>query len=81
MLFVVTTLPAMVAKNNMDTAMSRAAVDYSYMLRDIAMYLSGMNPVMMLLLTAASAVTAMWIFGYLYKRSSMQFYNSMPHTR
>lgn len=81
MLFVVTTLPALVAKNNMDTAMSRASVDYSYMLRDIAMYLSGMNPAMMLLLTAASAVTAMWIFGYLYKRSSMQFYNSMPHTR
>ena len=81
MLFVVTTLPALVAKNNMDTAMSRASVDYSYILRDIAMYLSGMNPAMMLLLTAASAVTAMWIFGYLYKRSSMQFYNSMPHTR
>jgi len=78
LLFMITTLPALVIYNN---SLEYNEVLETYDARSITQMLSGFNPYMMMLLTVAAVVTSIFCFNYLYKHQAVQFYHSMPHTR
>lgn len=74
-LFLCTTLPAIITKNN---ASALTLKDSS---EDMANMLSGFNPLLIPLVTAAAVITAIFLFNYLYKQQSVLFYHSMEHSR
>ncbi len=78
LLFIVSTLPALIIYN--DAVQFDEALTV-YRAKDIAELFSGNNPFMMVLLTAVGVVTSIFLYNYLYKHQSVQFYHSMPYKR
>lgn len=76
LLFLCTTLPAVIEYNN-----SMNGNPEKYTFQTIAELLSGLNPIIMLLLLAAAIITSISLFNFLYKPQSVLFYHSMEHTR
>lgn len=76
LLFLCTTLPAVIEFNNLSNGTPE-----KYAFQTIAELLSGFNPIIMLLLMAAAIITSISLFNFLYKPQSVLFYHSMEHTR
>lgn len=78
LLFICTTLPALVVYND---AISFNEPLQKYSAQDLASLLSGYNPFLMVLLTVMAIVTSIFCYNYLYKHQSVQFYHSTPYKR
>jgi ABC-type transport system involved in multi-copper enzyme maturation permease subunit len=72
-LFLATSLPAIVVFNNGPVS--------EYTSGELAMFLSGANPIMMIVAAALGFIVSSMMFSFLYSSSSTLFYHSMPYKR
>ncbi len=75
-LFLMTTIPVYMELQNY------AEQDrYSWLGEELSMWLSGFNPIVGLAAIGIPIITVIYLFSYLFKPNSVQFFNSMPYTR
>ncbi len=81
-LFLVSTLPAIIEVNNLRMRMEKEPLlNYSYAYNTISDFLSGQTIFIALVSVAICTISAIFIYNYLFKTTSVQFYSAMPIKR